>query len=153
MKAESRFYFFLFRIVPGPEWQQPSSCYQAEDGSARADAECFGPAQAGKCPHEMKILSLRKQLNRISDLMPSWITSVVTVCCHSVANRDRDGRLAHRHGLRPEEPDRRRTGRLEEKAADRLHRRPAQHLPGPARNMVTISSSHVMMQHAATARN
>uniref|UniRef100_A0A7N6BP69 Signal transducer and activator of transcription n=1 Tax=Anabas testudineus TaxID=64144 RepID=A0A7N6BP69_ANATE len=29
--------------------QKPSRCYQTEDGSARADAECPGPAQEGEC--------------------------------------------------------------------------------------------------------
>lgn len=43
--------FHLLRVVPGPEWEQPSSCNQAEDVSARADAECPGPAEEGRPLH------------------------------------------------------------------------------------------------------
>lgn len=69
-----------------------------------------------------------------------YLTWFGVMCFYRLAaNRYGDGRLADRHGLRPEELDRRRAGRMEEAAANRLHRRAPEHLPGPPGNMVTIA--------------
>lgn len=46
------------RAVPGPQWQQPGSCYQTEDGSAWANVECPRPAQKGGCLQSMNTNSV-----------------------------------------------------------------------------------------------
>lgn len=48
---------FSRRIVPGPEWKQPGSSYQAEDGSAGADAECFRSAKKGETHYNFITIS------------------------------------------------------------------------------------------------
>lgn len=135
---------FVSRAVPGPQWQQPGICNQAEDGSAWANAECPRPAQEGTCQYCVTlhfasgdksgrgimyfnsqnfghmfgtVVHYWQSLKRHKWLFLWLIFSVLAANCY------RNGRFADCHGLCTEELDKRRTSRLEEAATNCLYRR------------------------------
>lgn len=133
---------FVSRAVPGPQWQQPGICHETEDGSAGANVERPRPAQEGGWLQSVNTncATTFTSGDKTETLERKISISLFHFFCSRrlAANSHRDGRSADCHGLRTEEPDKRRTSRLEEAATDCLYRRSPEHLLGSPWNMVTI---------------